>query len=180
MADVADELKVCSRCRQMRPRSDFHADRRRRDGLYPYCKPCRMDYDGRQPQPPRRFATKAEYDRHYRASLPPQEKSDRHRRKYLWTQYRITVEDYERMLLEQDGRCAICKQPETRPSTSKYDRRPGLLTVDHDHACCSGSTSCGRCVRGLLCAGCNAAIGGLKDDPSLMVAAAAYIQARRG
>jgi len=27
--------------------------------------------------------------------------------------------------------------------------------VDHDHACCPGAVSCGRCVRGFICAGCN-------------------------
>lgn len=57
----------------------------------------------------------------------------------------ITVERYEEMLARQGGVCAICK------------RRPGKrrLAVDHDHSCCPGRRSCGKCVRGLLCKACN-------------------------
>lgn len=29
------------------------------------------------------------------------------------------------------------------------------LEVDHDHACCDFNGSCGSCIRGLLCTGCN-------------------------
>jgi hypothetical protein len=27
--------------------------------------------------------------------------------------------------------------------------------IDHDHDCCPGSYTCGKCVRGVLCAPCN-------------------------
>ena len=38
------------------------------------------------------------------------------------------------------------------------------LSIDHDHACCKGKTSCGKCVRGILCISCNATLGHAKDD----------------
>lgn len=36
------------------------------------------------------------------------------------------------------------------PGCSRYPEY-----VDHDHKCCSGDKSCGKCVRGILCPGCN-------------------------
>ena len=35
---------------------------------------------------------------------------------------------------------------------------------DHDHKCCSGVKTCGKCIRGLLCSHCNRALGLLKED----------------
>lgn len=48
--------------------------------------------------------------------------------------------------------------------------------VDHDHACCTGTGSCGRCVRGMLCGGCNTALGYVRDDPQRLEALAAYLR----
>ena len=61
--------------------------------------------------------------------------------------YRIELDEYAAMLAENDGNCHLCGQP---PSGFKR------LAVDHDHACCHSTRSCGLCVRGLICHHCNA------------------------
>lgn len=77
--------------------------------------------------------------------------------------YGITIEDYDRMFEEQEGLCAICELPETRIIRNKV----ASLHVDHNHE--TGE------VRGLLCSRCNVAIGMMKENPSLFVKAAEYL-----
>ena len=60
------------------------------------------------------------------------------RERHLLRKYGITLADYDRLLAEQDGRCAICR------STPNSKRR---LSIDHNHA--TGQ------IRGLLCNLCN-------------------------
>lgn len=43
------KAKVCSRCRQAKSSEDFYQDRRRRDGLTIYCKPCQAEYEAERP-----------------------------------------------------------------------------------------------------------------------------------
>lgn len=64
--------------------------------------------------------------------------------------YGVTRERYDAMLLEQDNACAVCREPFTNLI------KPN---VDHDHRCCPGKETCGKCVRGILCSGCNAFAG---------------------
>jgi hypothetical protein len=77
----------------------------------------------------------------------------------------ITHEDYDRMLMDQHGRCLICGATESKISHALVP-----LVVDHDHGT-------GR-VRGLLCGSCNAGLGMFADDPDRLVAAAAYLLSR--
>jgi len=85
--------------------------------------------------------------------------ADRHREWYFRAKYGITHAEYDVMLAEQAGRCAICSGPPTGPGQR--------LHVDHCHT--TGT------VRGLLCGNCNTAIGLMADDPERLLSAAAYL-----
>lgn len=70
----------------------------------------------------------------------------------------MTQDDFNDLLAEQGGCCAICESDD-----------PGRewWSVDHDHA--TGA------VRGLLCNNCNAGLGMFKDSPELIRAAYEYL-----
>ncbi len=78
----------------------------------------------------------------------------------LRTLYGITYAQYDALVRRQRGLCAVCKQP----PRNKYG-----LCVDHCHK--KGH------VRGLLCAGCNTALGVLERDKKWMRAALNYLKA---
>lgn len=78
--------------------------------------------------------------------------------------YGIDIVEYQKMLVEQKGVCASCEKPETRVENGVIR----MLSVDHNHT--TGA------VRGLLCSGCNLAIGYACDDPEVLMKAAAYLR----
>jgi Recombination endonuclease VII len=86
---------------------------------------------------------------------------NKHRRKqWLRSVYGISIEEYDAMLARQGGVCAICKK---KPDKGKP------LCVDHCHL--TGQ------VRGLLCHKCNSVLAFGNDDPDILSAAIAYLQA---
>ena len=89
----------------------------------------------------------------------------RNRRKKLLQRYGLTQEDYDDLLTSQKGGCAVCGSTDPRSRTAKH------LFVDHCHF--TGK------VRGLLCHHCNSGIGKLGDNPTLLRAAADYIERNR-
>lgn len=82
------------------------------------------------------------------------------RRKYnLQSKYKITPEDYDRMVIEQDNKCAICRR-----DRKEFKRK---LAIDHDHI--TGK------VRGLLCPPCNVKLAAL-DNKEFFIKATIYLQ----
>lgn len=77
--------------------------------------------------------------------------------------YNITVEMYWAMYEAQGNACGICQIVKGKGPLDT-DKRKKHLCVDHDHQCCPGKTSCGQCVRGLLCTRCNVFVGHVKDS----------------
>ena len=78
------------------------------------------------------------------------------RKNDLWRKYKITLEDYDQMIVEQQGLCLICERIPKKK-----------LVVDHNH-------HTGK-VRGLLCDPCNVALGFLEDNVNFLAKAIKYL-----
>lgn len=79
------------------------------------------------------------------------------RKAHLKLDYGLTLEEFDAMEAAQQGKCYACGQvPTTR------------LCVDHNHT--TGQ------VRGLLCKGCNTALGMANENPATLQALAEYIR----
>lgn len=102
----------------------------------------------------------------WRSALSQEEWSNYCRKSALRRAYGITLEDFDRMFAEQDGKCAVCRKAETMTRHGKIE----TLSVDHCHET--------NVVRGLLCTNCNNGIGRFGDDAARLRAAADYLDAR--
>lgn len=145
-------MKVCGTCKEEKSITEFGKKAAYKDGLLNRCKPC--EKVARQS-----WATPG-YD------------YDIDRKNRLMKHYKMTVEQYEEMFKAQEGCCAICKRPEWR-TTAKGALQ--MLAVDHDHKCCPGRSSCGECVRALLCTDCNTAMGLMAENVNRMANMIAYV-----
>ena len=138
------EQRKCNKCGETKPLDDYYKTGRKtdtnKDNRHYTCKEC----------------TKA------RVSKAHHENPNLQRNRDLRRLYNIGIEEYEKLLAEQGGHCAVCEatQPGGRHATQHFP-------VDHCHT--TGE------VRGLLCHNCNTALGLLKDDPSRIANLITYL-----
>ena len=107
-----------------------------------YCRLCRNEYT-REWRKKNHEKTKALQRKSYYKAKKKEPTLNRRRR--LKRHYNLTQEQVEQMLLHQNGKCLGCKHVF---QNLEY-------CVDHNHI--TGQ------VRGLLCGGCNSAIGHVKE-----------------
>lgn len=124
----------CPDCGLTKPLSEFPRNRSEASGYAGYCKPCH-NARGRESRE-RLHGGSREY--------------------HLRRRYGIGQVDVDRMLAQQNGRCAVCGKPDPEH-------------VDHDHRT-------GR-VRGLLCFNCNQALGNVRDNLLVIYGLATYLKA---
>src|ERR1035437_10621925 len=151
--------KQCSKCKEVKSLSHFGVHKGNKDGLSCWCKHCRktIEYN-------KRYANIEAYRNKVRAKHAA---NPRLRKSIdLKSLYGIDIEQYEQMLRNQNGVCAICKQLET--AVHNKSKQTVELCVDHCH-------KTGK-VRGLLCNHCNRAVGALKDNPILCYSAGDYLK----
>lgn len=171
--------KVCHACGIERPitKFAFRSDTQKRRNV---CNGCKYEADKPRLQSTDGLAKKrANSRRHYEKNRykeiervqafkrsNPQYQLDWH----LRDKFGISLEQFNEMLEDQNGVCAICKKAETaKDSRTGKTRR---LHVDHDHV--SGK------VRGLLCTRCNFALGYALDDGETLANMIAYLAEAMG
>ena len=86
-------------------------------------------------------------------------RSDLIKANVIWSRYHINEVEFGSLMAMG---CVICGTMDS-------------LCVDHDHACCPGSKSCGKCVRGALCRRHNVALGMFKDSLDELMSAVNYL-----
>jgi hypothetical protein len=155
--NAAKPERRCYRCKETKPAAEFGGPSK------PYCTPCMNTYarerNARQPVEEKRLRRRRQYER-----VDPAVRRAYARRR----RWGLSDDDRAEMLRRQGGGCGICR-----------DNEPGgrgTWHVDHDHACCPGDTSCGKCIRGLLCSRCNVGLGNFRDNPELLIIAASYLR----
>jgi len=126
----------CPDCRTALPLDSFPKNKNNADGRHTYCKPCH------------RARTAETVSRLYGST----------RSYHLKHRYGITAAEFDVMLEEQGGLCAVCRE---RPAEH----------VDHCHQ--TGA------VRGLTCFNCNGGLGQFKDRVDIMRNAIDYLERTR-
>jgi hypothetical protein len=181
--------KACARCGIVKKAKYFRVDNSHTDGLRSVCKDCdKIPLEKKYTHYPKSDDENLKWcggckdflplEDFHKNKLRPSGLDSRCRNcgkdRRLMNLYGISLEEYNSRLKAQNNSCAICHLKET-----EIDPRSGMikfLHVDHDHACCPGVKSCGKCLRGLLCSRCNTAIGQFNDNKRLLIKAIQYIQ----
>lgn len=171
--------RTCGKCGETKPAADFYL---RKGKPTAWCKGCYREWhrerytpkDGADDAPRACSVCGASYRPKARrpskfcsakCKAIDRKESGAERAAHLMRKFGITPDEYDAMLVRQNGGCAICG---CRPD-EQAARYTTFLHVDHDHVT-------GR-VRGLLCAEHNLLLGRFNDDPALLRRAAEYLEA---
>lgn len=173
--------KKCSKCTLSKGIDSFYLDNRAKDKLARKCKDCSKQdvaewakthqpqirdnykrWSKKNPEALRFHRNKWSKENREKMSESRRAWSEKNKEKIknknLIYNFGITLSDYEELLKQQNGVCALCFHVST-------DGRQ--LCVDHCHDTLR--------VRGLLCTKCNTGIGLLKEDVELLQRAIKYI-----
>lgn len=156
VSDIIPKSKICSVCKEEKPLSDFYPAPRYKFGVTARCRPCTMEatntWRAANAEKTRESAKRHYYKDHERSK-------ELQRKRKMRSQYGLEPEEFDQMLVDQDGVCAVCG------GVQSNGRR---LAIDHNHE--TGE------VRGLLCDSCNHGLGNFRDDPHLMKTAIKYLR----
>lgn len=152
--------KLCRRCNTEKPLSDFRKASKEKDGYQYSCKKCsnedtkkwrKKNYELEKERA--RIRRHSNLDKHNATTRRWRENNpDKVKALHLKKKYNLTLDQWNSMFLEQQGKCKVCE--------THQDNLEKELAVDHCH-------KTGK-IRGLLCVRCNRAIGLLEDRIDLL------------
>lgn len=167
-------MKVCRRCKQAKPLNQMKRDTRNNDGYSSFCKACHQaaSVAWQKANPQKLNATRrARYARN-KEQINEARRGQYNYAVVRWERikrlYGVSKDWYEKQLAAQGDVCAICKRKPT-----EFKR---AFSVDHDHACCPKTPTCGKCNRGILCQGCNTSIHLIERDRMWVMSAISYLR----
>jgi hypothetical protein len=134
---IEQGLSYCPKCKKTKSLVEFNKDIHTAFKIAIYCRECNKK----------------------RSNLRYVNNKDEHRNTQLKSDYKITLNEYNEILIKQEYKCAICG------NIKNGNRR---MCVDHNH-------STGE-IRGLLCSRCNLGIGSFCDDVNLLTNAINYLK----
>ncbi|MFD6564240.1 endonuclease VII domain-containing protein [Micromonospora profundi] len=130
---VPEGHKHCPACGEVKPLDAFPRNRADTSGYATYCKPCHNTRTRETKQ--RLYGGTREY--------------------HLRRRYGVGEKEFQELLAEQGGVCAICERPD--PEHLDHDHRTGW-------------------VRGILCFNCNGGLGQFRDSPMRLARAITYLR----
>jgi Recombination endonuclease VII len=162
---IIKNMKFCPKCKSDMPLSNFHKSSVSSTGTAGWCKDCISEYG--KSRYVRRKAQLLITPTHKQCNTCFVVKS---RNDFSSAQaickschsVKLKLAKYGLDTASLGTRCAICGSIDN-------------LVIDHDHSCCPGSHTCGKCIRGLLCRKCNSGLGMFNDNPQLLVKASNYL-----
>lgn len=153
--------KICSKCKAEKSLDSFGIRKDTKDGKTYHCKSCNSEES-------RAFYAKNRDRRLAQSRVYAAKRGPEIRRiSDVKRMYNLTPDQVSLLIETQRNTCGACEQP-FKPSDFLY--------IDHDHDCCPGIKSCGKCVRGVLHRNCNAGIGFLGDNIAGLEKALKYLR----
>lgn len=140
-------MKVCSSCKLEKAKKAFSKNKNKKDGLQAWCKDCTNKYQKawREEDPEKAYKAIRKWKRNNPGRALP-------------VGLTLTLEEYNKILDEQQGVCAICQREDPNQR----------LSIDHCHTTVQ--------IRGLLCSKCNCGLGFFEDNIKVLERAISYLR----
>ncbi len=183
-------MKTCTKCNKNKPQKEFYPEKKGKR-LMAHCKECVSKYQRLyrvknrerflQKETMYRLVNKDRISAYYSANKDNYNRARNMRnqtktgklskklqdRKYRLKKHGMTLDQYDKLLKKQNGKCGICGIKFCENNLQNRKMKNEFPRVDHCHR--AGN------IRGLLCFKCNVGLGAYDDDIERLDKAITYL-----